>query len=80
MSIFWLFLTQEGHIFSANGVPSAINPAAHECRRLEMFCKLDNKDALAPSKFSVVVSEAVVSKLLTRLKSDTGTGLVIKDC
>lgn len=45
-----------------------------------MFCKLDNRDALAPNKFSVVVSEAVVSKLLTRLKSDTGTGLVIKDC
>lgn len=52
MSISWLFLTQEGHTFAANGVLSAINPAAHEGTRLEMFCKLDNRDALAPNVLS----------------------------
>lgn len=49
MSIFWLFLTQEGHTFAANGVLSAINPVAHECVKLEMFCKLENRDAPAPN-------------------------------
>lgn len=52
MSIFWLFLTQEGHTFAANGVLSAINPAAHECVRLEIFCKLENRDAPAPNVLS----------------------------
>lgn len=52
MSLFWLFLTQEGHTFAANGVLNAINPAAHECMRLKMFCKLENRDALAPNVLS----------------------------